>query len=155
MGKARASVDVPGLASDAEALWYDPVRWPAFVDGFGHVIEVTDEWPASGRAVWNSAPGGRERVVEEVVAYEPRAGQTLAVEDSRVRGTQRVAFTPGSDHTKVTLILEYEIKERTPVTWLVDALFVRRAMAASLRRTLARFARERRGDMELEAVGSR
>ena len=121
----------------------------------GHVIEVTDEWPASGRAVWNSAPGGRERVVEEVVAYEPRAGQTLAVEDSRVRGTQRVAFTPGSDHTKVTLILEYEIKERTPVTWLVDALFVRRAMAASLRRTLARFARERRGDMELEAVGSR
>ena len=155
MGRAKASVEVPGLASEAEALWYDPVRWPAFVDGFGHVIEVTDEWPASGRAVWNSAPGGRERVVEEVVAYEPRAGQTLAVEDSRVRGTQRVAFTPGSDHTKVTLILEYEIKERTPVTWLVDALFVRRAMAASLRRTLARFARERRGDMELEAVGSR
>ena len=155
MGRASASIEVPGLASDAEALWYDPVRWPAFVDGFGHVIEVADEWPASGRAVWNSAPGGRERVVEEVVAYEPRAGQTLAVEDSRVRGTQRVAFTPGSDHTKVTLTLEYEIKERTPVTWLVDALFVRRAMAASLRRTLARFARERRGDMELEAVGSR
>ena len=35
MGKAQASVDVPGLASDAEALWYDPVRWPAFIDGFG------------------------------------------------------------------------------------------------------------------------
>ncbi len=34
-------------------------------------------------------------------------------------------------------------------------LFVRREVVASLRRTLARFARERRGDMELEAVTSR
>jgi hypothetical protein len=155
MGKAQASVDVPGLASDAEALWYDPVRWPAFIDGFGHVVELSDTWPASGRAVWNSAPGGRDRVVEEVVAYEPRAGQTLAVEDSRIRGTQRVEFSPGPDHAKVTLSLAYEIKERTAVTWLVDLLFVRRAMVASLRRTLDRFARERRGDMELEAVTSR
>jgi hypothetical protein len=155
MGKAQASVDVPGLASDAEALWYDPVRWPAFIDGFGHVVELADTWPASGRSVWNSVPGGRERVVEEVLAYEPRTGQTLAVEDSRIRGTQRVAFAPGPEHTKVTLSLDYRIKERTPVTWLVDAVFVRRAMVASLRRTLARFARERRGDMELEAVTSR
>lgn len=155
MGRAQASVEVPGLASEAEALWYDPVRWPAWIDGFGHLVEIADGWPASGRAVWNSTPGGRERVIEEVTAYEPRAGQTLAVEDSRLRGSQRVAFTPGPEHTKVTLSLAYEIKERTPVTWLVDALFVRREVVASLRRTLARFARERRGDMELEAVTSR
>ena len=155
MGRAEASVQVPGLASDAEALWYDPVRWPAFIDGFGHLVEISEEWPAAGTAVWNSAPGGRERVIERVEAYEPRVGQTLAVEDTRVRGTQRVTFTPGPDHTKVTLSLVYEIKERTPVTWLVDLLFVRRAVVASLRRTLARFARERRGDMELEAVTSR
>ena len=94
-------------------------------------------------------------MLETVTAYEPRGGQTLAVEDSRLRGTQRVAFTPGPDDAKVTLSLEYEIKERTPLTWLVDLLFVRREIVASLRRTLARFARERRGDMELEAVTSR
>ena len=41
------------------------------------------------------------------------------------------------------------------MTWLVDRLFVRRELAASLRRTLARFARERRGDMELEREASR
>ena len=155
MGRAEASVEVPGLASDAEALWYDPIRWPAFVDGFGHLVEISEAWPAAGTAVWNSAPGGRERVIERVEAYEPRTGQTLAVEDSRMRGTQRVTFTPGPERTKVTLSLAYEIKDRTPVTWLVDLLFVRRAVLASLRRTLARFARERRGDMELEAVGSR
>jgi Polyketide cyclase / dehydrase and lipid transport len=155
MGRAEASVEVPGLASEAEALWYDPVRWPAWIDGFGHVVELSDGWPAEGRLVWNSSPGGRERVIEAVTAYEPRAGQTLAVEDSRLRGTQRVAFTPGPEAVKVTLSLDYELKERTPVTWLVDALFVRRAVVASLRRTLDRFARERRGDMELEAVTSR
>jgi Polyketide cyclase / dehydrase and lipid transport len=155
MGRARASVDVPGRASDAEALWYDPVRWPAWIDGFGHVVELADGWPAEGRLVWNSAPGGRERVIETVTAYEPRSGQTLAVEDSRLHGTQRVEFTPGPDAVKITLSLDYELKERTPVTWLVDALFVRRAIVASLRRTLDRFVRERRGDMELEAVTSR
>jgi hypothetical protein len=155
MGRAEASVQVPGLASEAEALWYDPVRWPAWIDGFGHVVELTEGWPAEGRVVWNSTPGGRERVIETVMAYEPRAGQALAVEDSRLRGTQRVAFRPGPETVEVTLSLDYELKERTPVTWLVDALFVRRAIVASLRRTLDRFARERRGDMELGAVTSR
>jgi uncharacterized membrane protein len=155
MGRGEASIEVPGLASEAEALWYDPVRWPAWIDGFGHVVEVSDDWPASGHAIWNSTPEGRGRVLERVTAYEPRIGQTLAVEDSRLRGTQRVAFSPGPEQTSVTLTLEYEIKERTPLTWLVDALFVRRAVVASLRRTLARFARERRGDVELDAVTSR
>ena len=38
---------------------------------------------------------------------------------------------------------------------LTDLLFVRREVTASLRRTLARFARERRADTELDAVTSR
>ena len=155
MSRATASIEVPGLASEAEALWYDPVRWAAWIDGFGHVVELSDGWPAEGTLKWDSTPEGRGRVLETVTAYEPRSGQALSVEDSRLRGTQRVAFTPGPERTKVTLSLEYEIKDRTPVTWLVDALFVRRELLASLRRTLARFARERRGDMELEAVTSR
>jgi hypothetical protein len=155
MGRAEASLHVPGLASEAEALWYDPVRWPAWIDGFGHVVELADGWPAEGRLVWNSTPGGRERVIETVIAYEARSGQTLAVEDSRLRGTQRVEFTPSHDDVTITLSLDYELKERKPLTWLLDALFVRRQIVASLQRTLARFARERRGDLELDAVTSR
>ena len=155
MGRAEASVQVPGLASEAEALWYDPIRWPAWIDGFGHVVELSDDWPAAGRLVWDSTAGGRGRVLETVTAYEPRSGQTLSVEDSRLRGIQRVAFVPGPDAVTVTLALDYELKERAPLTWLVDRVFIRPAIAASLRRTLARFARERRGDMELEAVTSR
>jgi hypothetical protein len=155
MGKASASIDVPGLASEAEALWYDPVRWASFVDGFGHVADLSGGWPAEGRLVWDSTPEGRGRVLEIVTTYEPRGGQTLAVEDSRLRGTQRVVFTPGPDGVRVTLELEYELKERNPLIWLADLLFIRREVAASLRRTLTRFARERRGDMELGEGTSR
>jgi hypothetical protein len=155
MGRATAAIDVPGLASDAEELWYDPRRWAAWVDGFGHVVDIAEGWPAEGSLRWSSTPGGRGLVLETVVAYEPRAGQTLAVEDGRLRATQRVEFTPGADSVKVALSLDYELKERTPLTPLVDGLFVRREIAASLRRTLARFARERRGDMEMEAEASR
>jgi hypothetical protein len=155
MGRATASIEVPGLASEAEALWYDPVRWASWVDGFGHVVELPDGWPAEGTLQWNSTPEGRGRVLETVTAYEPRAGQSLSVEDGRLRGTQRVEFTPGPDAVKVALTLDYELKQRNPLTPLLDRVFVRREVAASLRRTLARFARERRGDVELEAEASR
>ena len=56
---------MPGLASEAEALWYDPVRWAAWVDGFGHVVEVVGGLARGGpRCVWDARPGGRGRVVE-------------------------------------------------------------------------------------------
>ena len=150
MPRVRAAVTVPGLASEAEALWYDPQRWPAWVDGFGHVVKLEGEWPAPGaRAVWDSRPGGRGRVVERVTAFEARAGQTLAVEDEKLRGTQRVVFEPGSDGVQVALELEYEIKGANVFTPLTDALFIRRALRESLKRSLLRFARERRADMEM------
>jgi hypothetical protein len=155
MGRASASIVVPGLASEAEALWYDPQRWPAWIDGFGHLVDLSREWPAAGRRLWDAPPGGRGRVLERVTAYEARAGQTLAVEDERLRGTQRVAFAPESDQVKITLSLEYELKLGHALAGLQDALAVRRPVRASLRRTLAAFARERRGDLEVEDVLSR
>jgi hypothetical protein len=150
MGTVRAAQTVAGVASDAEALWYDPQRWPAWVDGFGHVVKLEGEWPAPGaRAVWESRPGGRGRVVERVSAYEARTGQTLEVEDEKLRGTQRVTFERGPDGVEVALELEYALKQANVFTPLTDALFIRRALRESLKRSLLRFARERRGDMEL------
>ena len=150
MSRAAASIEVPGLASDAEALWYDPLRWATWVDGFGHVVEVSEGWPAEGTLRWNSTPGGRGLVLETVLSYEPRSGQSLAVEDGRLEGTQRVDFTPRPEAVRIGLTFDYRLKQRNPLTPLLDWLFVRREIAASLRRTLARFARERRGDLELE-----
>ena len=150
MPRVRAAVNVPGLASEAEALWYDAARWPAWVDGFGHLFKLEGDWPALGaRAVWDSRPGGRGRVVERVTAYEPRSGQTLAVEDEKLSGTQTVTFEPGPDGVAVALALEYEIKNANVFTALTDVLFIRRALRESLQRSLNRFARELQGDREL------
>ena len=149
MGTVRAVQAVAGLASEAEELWYDSRRWPAWVDGFGHVEKLEGDWPEVGaRSVWESRPGGRGRVVERVTAYEARTGQTLDVEDERLRGVQRVSFEPGPEGVEVALELEYELKDRNPFTPLTDALFIRRALRDSLKRTLLRFARERRGDLD-------
>ena len=155
MGRAKASLQVPGLASDAEALWYDPVRWAAWIDGFGHVVELPEDWPAGGRLVWNSLPDGRGRVAETVTRVRGRAAGRRSRRGRRLRGAQRVPFAPGPDAVTVTLALDYELKERAPLIVVIDLLFVRREVTASLRRTLARFARERRADTELGAVTSR
>jgi len=149
MGRAKASITVPGRAADAEALWYDPHRWQAWIDGFGHVVSLDAGWPARGaELVWESPPGGRGRVSERVVAYEMRTGQTLEVEDATMTGRQTVKFEPGPETVEVTLSLEYRIKDRTPLTPLVDLLFVRRAMGDALRRTVTRFANERKAEIQ-------
>jgi hypothetical protein len=142
---ASAVTVVPGRAADAEELWYDPHRWPAWIDGFGHVIKLEGDWPQVGaRLVWESPPKGRGRVQERVTAYEPRTGHTVEVEDERLRGTQTVAFEPAGDEVRITLTLTYELKQRRALTPLTDLLFIRRELGDSLRRTLTRFGHERR-----------
>ena len=149
MGRASASITVPGRAAEGEALWYDPSRWAAWIDGFGHLVELEGDWPRPGASVtWDSPPGGRGRVHERVVAFEARTGQTLEVEDATYTGRQRVTFTPGSGETGIELSVEYEIKQRTTLTPVVDRLFIRRAMTDSLRRTLSRFANERKAEIQ-------
>jgi hypothetical protein len=155
MGRAKASISVPGRAAEAEALWYDPHRWQAWVDGFGHVVSLSDGWPTRGaELVWESPPGGRGRVTERVVEYEMRTGQTLEVEDATMTGRQTVKFEPGPEAVEISLTLEYRIKDRTPLTPVVDLLFVRRAMADALRRTVTRFANERKAEIQFGPGGT-
>jgi hypothetical protein len=151
VGRARASIDVEARVSEAEALWYDLARWPAFVDGFAHVVKVEGDWPRAGaRLIWTSVPDGRGSVVERVLRHEVRTGQTVEVEDERLTGEQSVTFTPAGDGAvRVDLELTWRLKQSHPLTPLVDLLFVRRAFGDALARTLTRFRRELRGDLEL------
>jgi hypothetical protein len=143
--RVSASTTGPGRIVEAEELWYDPVRWAAWVDGFGHVAKLEGEWPEVGaRLLWDSRPQGRGRVAEKVIAYEPRGGQTLEVEDERLHGIQTVAFEPQDDEVRVILTLEYRLKQGNPV---VDLLFIRGALRDSLQRTLTRFGHERRAEL--------
>jgi hypothetical protein len=144
-GKVSAAVTVPGRVAEAEELWYDRHRWAAWIDGFGHVAKLEGDWPHPGaRLLWDSRPQGRGRVAERVIAYEPRTGQSVEVEDGRLTGTQTVAFEPVGDEVRITLSLEYSLKERGPLTPLIDLVFIRRALRDSLQRTLKRFGHERR-----------
>ena len=146
MGSVSVALSFPGTVHLAETCWYDTDRWPAWVDGLARVVEVQGKWPEPGSSVrWESGPAGRGRVLERVIGYEPLGGQTLEVEDDSIRGRQSVAFTPADGNVQVELSLQYQIKRRNPVTPLVDLLFIRRAMAISLRKTLERFGAELAG----------
>jgi hypothetical protein len=141
MGRVRAEVKVAALASAAVELWYDTGRWPTFVDGLAHVAKVEGDWPRSGRVLWDAKLDGRGRVEERVSRHEARVGQTLDVEDDKIRGVQRVEFRPDGDGCKVVLSLDYTLKMDPPQRQLID-FFVRRPMRDSLRRTLTRFQHE-------------
>jgi hypothetical protein len=143
MTRVRAQRDVPGSVADAEAVWYEPVRWPSWVEGFGHVVAVEGDWPRAGASVtWQSRPGGRGHVTERVLSFEPGAGQEVEVADDSLSGRQSVRFEPLADGVSVSVVLDYRLTRRLPVGALVDRLFIRRALADSLRRTLERFAAE-------------
>ena len=139
---ARAAVILePGQTL---GLWTDPERWPSFVEGFGHVLEVDPAWPGTGsKAVWDSIPGGRGRVTELVLERGERRLVTQVFEDA-LAGTQTFAAQPGPGDAGsiVELTLEYELTRSGPFTGLSDAIFIRRALRDALRRTLARFAVE-------------
>lgn len=142
----------PGTVAEAERCWYDTGRWYRWVDGLDRVLTVDRPWPDPGGSVsWESNPAGRGQVTERVIAREALHGQTLEVQDASICGRQSVAFAALEPGVEVALTLEYEIKRRTPFTPLVDLLFIRHAMAASLATTVSRFgielqsAREGRG----------
>jgi hypothetical protein len=141
MGTASGALTVPATVHEAESSWYDTSRWVAWVDGLERVVSVEGHWPGPGAVVhWESGPAGRGNVVERVISYEPLAGQVLEVQDDSLTGRQSITFTPDGDGALVTLALEYRISKRSVFTPLVDLLFVRRAMTASLQSTLHRFA---------------
>jgi hypothetical protein len=147
MGRVRAEIEVAALASAAEELWYDTARWPTFVDGLAHVEKVQGDWPHDGRVLWDAKVDGRGRVDERVVRHEARVGQTLAVEDDKLTGTQRVEFHPTDGGCRLLLELEYRLKMDRPAATVIG-VFARRPLRDSLKRTLKRFRQELEADDE-------
>jgi hypothetical protein len=140
MARVSASIELPGRVYEAETCWYALDRWPEWVDGLDEVLEVQGDWPTVGSlVVWESLPAGRGTVREQVIEYEPRSGQVSQVEDDSITARQRVSFAPRQEGLEIQLSLDYRLKRRSPISALVDVLFIRRLMAASLARTLAQF----------------
>jgi hypothetical protein len=126
--------------TDAEAHWYDTGRWAEWIDGLESVLAVEGGWPRVGATVhWQSGPAGRGSVTERVIEHTPLRGQTVEVSDDSIRGEQTIVFTPEPPGVLVELGLAYRIRRRSPVTPVIDLLFIRRAMTTSLEQTLERF----------------
>jgi hypothetical protein len=130
---------VPLPPNDALRLWTDVDRWPSFVEGFARRLSLADEWPEKGaRVVWESNPEGRGRVTETVTAQSSDHFATQVFEE-RLIGTQTFQVAPAEDGSEVALSLDYELTGHGPLRGLADAIFIRRALRDSLRRTLFRF----------------
>jgi hypothetical protein len=134
--------------AEAFKLWTDVSRWPTFVEGFAHVAERDDAWPADGsKLVWQSLPDGRGRVAEKVQRSGDFFIATRIVEDA-MHGVQEASFHLDEEGGSIAqLELAYELNPTTvwrtgPLGKVVNALFIRRAMTDSLARTLRRFATE-------------
>jgi len=155
MGLARTTAIVPLPPDRALALWSDVRRWPTFVEGFRHALEVSADWPAAGaHVVWQSVEGGRGRVTERVVEHVDRGDSAGAVSprlvtrvfEDALTGTQTVSFAPveSSEAARVELSLDYELTptgfaRRGPLGKVADALFIRRALRDAAQRGLRRF----------------
>lgn len=142
MRRASARTALPLTPAEALALWSDVERWPSFVEGFARRLELTEAWPEpGGRIVWVSTPDGRGRVTETVTERAPDRFSTQVFEKA-LMGTQTLRALPASDGSEVELSLEYELTRYGPLGGVADALFIRRALRDSLKRTLFRFSVE-------------
>jgi hypothetical protein len=126
----------------AQRLWVDTNRWPTFVDGFGHVVRIDDSWPQPGsKVIWVSGPAGRGQVTEKIREFGDRAVVT-EVFDSQMSAVQAIRFEPAEDGCDVFLSLDYDLSKGGALRGLTDVLFIRRALAMALERTLRRFSTE-------------
>ncbi len=149
--RARASLVVDGRISEAEALWYDTARRPTIVDGFHHAVSADPPGPRRAHSCGTRCPTAAARVVETVLRYEPRVGQTARVEDTATTGTQEIAFAATPDErVRVTLALDWTLKERRlgPLVWSSTCSSSGRAQREALARTLVRLGRELAAERE-------
>jgi hypothetical protein len=138
MPTVRAAIDLPAPVPLASRLWTDVTRWYTFVDGFSHVEQVDESWPEPGsKVVWQSGPAGRGRVTERIVERDEEHVVT-EVFDDQMHGRQAVFFQPG----RALMELDYDLAKPGPFSKITDVLFIRRALAMALDRTLQRFSTE-------------
>jgi len=138
MSKIAESVSIAASLAEVWDYYFEPRGWPAWVDGFGRVVN-SDGYPEEGASLtWQSIPAGRGEVTEHVLEHEPRRVHRVAFRDPASAGEMRTAFSIEGSGTLVTQQLEYRLASRGPFARLTDVLFIRSQMRGSLRRSLAR-----------------
>lgn len=132
----------PVTPAVAQRLWTDTTRWRSFVDGFAQLVEQDPGWPQPGsRAVWQSNPAGRGRVAETIETNDEGV-VAIRSDDAQMSALQTARFEPADHGCEIRLTLDYQLRSGGPLRWVTDVLFIRRALAMALERTLEGFSTE-------------
>ena len=138
--------------AEVSDFYFEPGTWGSWVDGFGAVDDISDDYPAEGSNLrWHSTSAGRGEVSERVVEHEPRRLHTVEFSDPESTGTMTTRFEiltegdeedEGAGGTRVTQEMDYTPRRRGPLGPLTDILFVRSQVQRSLARSLERLRHE-------------
>jgi uncharacterized protein YndB with AHSA1/START domain len=141
MAEVSAEVEVAAPLADVWALYFDPDRWPSWVDGFARVAAADGYPEAGGTLRWESTAAGRGSVSERVLAHQPRSLHRISYTDPGSEGELETRFemVPAGDEQRRTLVtqtLRYRLTGGGPLRAITDRLFIRPQMRRSVERSL-------------------
>lgn len=137
MAKVASEAEIAAPAAAVWDLYFDPERWPDWVDQFA-AVEASDGYPEEGGVlVWRSGRAGRGEVTERVIEHQPRRLHRISFADPETEGELATTFSVIEDGTQVRQELDYRIRRSGIFVRISDLLFVRSQMRASLARSLA------------------
>lgn len=142
MAEVGAEVEVPAPLAEVWDLYFDRVRWRAWVDGFGRVRDSSGYPEEGGTLSWESTGAGRGTVSESVLAHEPRSLHRVSFSDPGSEGELETRFeivSSGGEEpvTRVSQTMRYRTRLPRPLAAITDRLFIRAQMRRSVERSLA------------------
>jgi uncharacterized protein YndB with AHSA1/START domain len=142
MAKVAEEILIEATLAEVWDAYFEPGRWPSWVDGFQAVVS-SEGYPEEGGTLrWRSNPSGRGTVSERVLEHEPRHRHRVAFSDDASQGELLTTFTMQRQSVLVRQELSYELKEEKPLHRLTDRFFVRPRLRESLSRSLKRLGAE-------------
>jgi uncharacterized protein YndB with AHSA1/START domain len=142
MARVAEEILIEATLAEVWDAYFEPRRWPFWVDGFQAVVSSQGYPEQGGTLRWRSNPSGRGTVSERVLEHEPRHRHRVGFSDDASEGELLTTFTMQRQSVLVRQELTYELKEEKPLHRLTDRFFVRPRLRESLARSLRRLAAE-------------
>jgi hypothetical protein len=146
--EVEATIEVEAALAEVWDLYFDPRRWPLWVDGFAAVGSISDHYPEPGSTVvWRSTGAGRGEVRERVITHQPRTLHRISFSDPGSAGELETRFEmlPAEGEarrTAVSQLMRYRLLTGGPLRPVTDRLFIRPQVRRSLERSLMNLAAE-------------
>jgi uncharacterized protein YndB with AHSA1/START domain len=145
MATVAAELEITAHPAAVWDLYFDPERWPDWVDQFASVVELDGYPEVGGTLRWRSGRAGRGEVTEKVVEHVPRVRHRIEFSDPEAEGELLTVFEPIAEGTRCRQEFTYALRDAGLFARAADVFFVRSQMRASLNRSLVGLQVEREG----------